>query len=507
MADALRPPPACGATNPRWVNWAKTQEVYPREVRCPTTLAELRAIVKDVTGRGGRMKAVATGLSFSDILQTEDTLVVVTGLKGEGKPGVLLPCEEELWHEPTPLEPRVRIVCGARIRELNAALASAGLAFTNLGGFDAQTMVGAISTSTHGSGRSLGPLPNAVRSLDLVTTGGAMFRIERTHGITDRKKFEKRYSKSEMTLVQDDRWFQAVVVSLGCMGVVYSVTMAVSPAYRLAEYRRAAVWDEVRASLSKSDALLRQFRHFEVELNPYPRSDGKRECVLTERDYASPGAPTKPLPLATEIAEEVVFTPKLQHDIARIINSEPQLVPEIISGGLKAVANRHHLDDSYKIYNVGRINYAKVLSGEYFFPLEGNVYLHAVDRLLETIAKNQKRGLYQTCPFTLRFVAESEAFLSMAHKRPSCAVEIPVFTEGIGAFEVLLSYEEALAEFQCRPHWGQLHELTGAPGWLKRAYPAAGEWIDVYRQLNCAGMFDNHFTDRLGISAKPRGQT
>jgi len=504
MPDTWSRPPACDATSPRWVNWAKTQEVYPREVRCPTSLAELQAVVQEVTARGGRMKPVATGLSFSDILQTEDTLVVVTGVKGPGKPGVLLPCEEDLWRDPTPLEPRVRVVCGARIRELNAALASAGLAFTNLGGFDGQTMVGAISTSTHGSGRALAPLPSAVRSLDLVTTGGKLFRIEPKGGITDPDKFRARYADT-MTLVQDDRWFQAVVVSLGCMGIIYSVTMAVSPAYRLNEFRCLKDWSTVAADLAAGN-ILSQFRHYEVELNPYPREDGGYDCIVTQRDVATPEMPSKPIPRSTEIEEAVVFAPKIQRDIVKVINSDPRLVPVVIKEALTAVAGKQVVDDSYKVFNVGRINYAKVLSGEYFFPLKDNVYLTAVDRLLKTIAKNHQHGIYQTCPVTLRFMDRCDAYLSMAYKQPSCAIEIPVFTDGIGAFEVLLSYEEAFShpELHCRPHWGQLHEMTGPSGWLERAYPDAKEWLSVYHQLNCAGIFDNHFTDRLGISKRQR---
>jgi hypothetical protein len=252
--------------------------------------------------------------------------------------------------------------------------------------------------------------------------------------------------------------------------------------------------------------ILRQFRHYEVELNPYPRQDGGYDCLVTERNVATPETPSKPATHLTEIEEAVVFAPKIQRDIVRVINSDPRLVPLVIKEALAVVANKREVDDSYKVLNVGRINYAKVLSGEYFFPLKDNIYLTAVDRLLKTVAKNRERGIYQTCPVTLRFVDQCDAYLSMAYKEPSCAIEIPVFTDGVGAYEVLLSYEEAFShpELHCRPHWGQLHEMTGASGWLERAYPDVKEWLRVYHELNCAGIFDNHFTDRLGISKKQR---
>ena len=66
----------------------------------------------------------------------------------------------------------VRVLGGTRVRELNAALDRAGLALPNMGGYDAQTIAGVVSTSTHGSGLRCGPFPDLVRSLDLVVSGG-----------------------------------------------------------------------------------------------------------------------------------------------------------------------------------------------------------------------------------------------------------------------------------------------------------------------------------------------
>ncbi len=130
------------------------------------------------------MKPVATGLSFSDILQTDDTLLEVTGLLGEADSGVLLALEPELWRAPSPT-PLVRIAAGARIRQLNTALGRAGLAFETWAATTDGALIGAISTSTHGSGLTLGPLASGVRSLDLATADGSLMRVEPSRGLTD----------------------------------------------------------------------------------------------------------------------------------------------------------------------------------------------------------------------------------------------------------------------------------------------------------------------------------
>ena len=54
-----------------------------------------------------------------------------------------------------------------------------------MGGYDAQTIAGVVSTSTHGSGLAFGPFPDMVRSLDLVVAGGELVRVEPADGITD----------------------------------------------------------------------------------------------------------------------------------------------------------------------------------------------------------------------------------------------------------------------------------------------------------------------------------
>ena len=58
------------------------------------------------------------------------------------------------------------------MRELNELLDARGPRARNMGGYDAQSIAGVVSTSTHGSGIGFGPFPDIVRSLDLVVARG-----------------------------------------------------------------------------------------------------------------------------------------------------------------------------------------------------------------------------------------------------------------------------------------------------------------------------------------------
>jgi len=499
--DAFYPPPTVTVPSSPWRNWSGTQEVYAKSVVRPRTLADLQCVIREATERKGKARVVATGLSFSDILQADDTLIEATGLMGEGG-SVLLPLERELWRDPNHAEPLVRVVCGARIRHLNASLACAGLGFTNLGGYDGQTLIGAISTSTHGSGLKIPPLCDGVCGLDLVSTGGRFVRLEPSNGLTCPKKYADRYGEPR-TLIQNDDHFWAAVVSLGCMGVIYSVTMKVRAAYRLRERRTMRKWRDVRTELCSSATPLDHVRNYEVAINPYRRRDQDFSCLVTERWLAEPSDATVPLPEGRRQAENLTFTPAAQSSIQALMNSEPRLIAGILETGLEALETKtDHVDDSFVVYNVGKINDADVVSGEYFFPMAGGRYLAGIQTILAAIEANRSTGIYQTTPLALRFVKHSRAMLSMAQSEPHATVEMSLWRHQPGAVEALISYERACMASGGRPHWGQLHLLTGRKAWFAGAYPRHKTWLRVHDHYNDQHVFDNHFTDRVikGVS-------
>ena len=97
----------------------------------------------------------------------------------------------------------------------------------NTGGGDIQAYAGAFSTGTHGSGGLFSTYHDTIRSILLVASGGRVFRIEPTNGITDPVEHLAYYETHEeevpVELIQDDDKFYAAIVSMGCFGVIHSV--------------------------------------------------------------------------------------------------------------------------------------------------------------------------------------------------------------------------------------------------------------------------------------------
>ncbi len=237
------------------------------------------------------------------------------------------------------------------IAALNSHLEGMELALPNMGGFDGQTVAGVISTSTHGSGFEFGPLSDLVRSLDIVGSGGRVYRVERADGPTDQDSYAARYPDRE--LVQDDRWFRAVVVGMGCMGLIHSVMIEVVPLYYLREVRSMSTWSKVRTEL-ESDQAPKGKVHYEVLFNPYPGEDGEIECLITTRTPVDRSEfrrdRRRSRSLLMELAARFPLTPVL---INLALGLWPKIAPFMIAQALKALVNEDYVNISYKVLNIG----------------------------------------------------------------------------------------------------------------------------------------------------------
>ena len=480
----------------RWRNHSGNQGVDPLAIARPGTLAELVELVHGAERDGTTIRAVGSGHSWSDVALTTGVLVETHGLKRcpPGPPPLLrdgVDGARLVWTE-----------AGIRIRDLNRALHARGLALSNMGGYDGQTLAGVVSTATHGSGIAFGPIADAVRSLDLVAAGGTVHRVEPADGPTDPTAFRAAHPERELT--QDDDAFHAVVVGMGCMGIVYAATIAVEPAYCLREVRTLTTWDAVKAGLLDG-GVLREHRHYEVLVNPYPGKDGHHRCLVTTRDPVAcnrRGA-VRMRSLLVELASAFPFTSAIFN---LILGLWPRIAPRFIDAQLKAIARRDYENVSYKVLNIGNANLLRAYASEIGVPVEGDVHVRAVERIFEVAAQRRRLGeAFHSSGFSLRFTKGSPAFMAMMHGRETMMIELILLTHTEGGMELLAAHEEALYAFGGRPHWGQVNTLTGSHELIASMYPRFGDWLAVHERFNARGTFDGPFSKRVGISTSRFG--
>lgn len=241
---------ACGGA--RWQNYLGEHRVEGVRHR-PGSALEVLALVRDAAARGGQIRAVGSGHSSSDVARPRpgQSWVSVDGIHRIGR--------WPFYRRPEDARRYVRVGAGATIRAINRALADMNppRALYNMGNYDAQTIAGAFSTGTHGSGLRHGPLTDRVVAIEMVTDEvGAdgqrtqrLLRIEPSDGVSDAVHFERAHRRQPddalraMHLEQNDAVFDAALLSLGCFGIITAVTLETREPFWLREHETLRVWN------------------------------------------------------------------------------------------------------------------------------------------------------------------------------------------------------------------------------------------------------------------------
>ena len=473
--------------SPVWKNHTGGQVCDPVEIVSPGTLQQLVDLVQRAEREGKTVHAAGARHAWSDIALTDGIMV---------EPDNLSQVEKA---DPATLRPQpagvnlVWVGSGTHLHTLNPALEKMGLALRNMGGYDAQTIAGVISTSTHGSGLAFGPFPDAVRSLELVASGGRALRVEPADGPTD----PARFAEPGMELVQNDEYFAAAICGLGTIGILYRVMIDVREKFWLKEVRTLDTWENVRSTLS-ADGALGGEGHYELFVNPYSGEDGQHRVLVTMRtDTDEPvDEPQDKLErhFLTELESSWHFTGVLLRFLARHF---PSLMTKRFDSTLEEMCDDNYTNVSYKVFNIGEANALPADSMELGIAVDGR-HVEAVDKILAIAAELAKEGIYHTSPFSLRFVAPSRAYASMMYGQPTMMIELIMVTGSRGERSLLLGYEDALADLGVRPHWGQVNAID--PQQPPTLYPMWERWMAVEGDYNGSGVFDSPFTQRVGIS-------
>jgi hypothetical protein len=481
--------PPAGGTRQTWKNVVGNQIAQPLQIFHPTTLHELKQIIREAKKKKCHVRAVGSGHSFSDVALTTDFLIDPHCLKR------VLPLDTSVLREGFDAggEHLVHVENGITLHELNSKLDAMHLGLCNMGSYTAQTIIGAISTSTHGSGIKLGALPDAVASIEILNDEGSLLRIEPAGGITDPFKFQR--VTPTVTLVQSDEVFYSCVVAMGCVGIVYSVILRVTGRYFLSEKREDSAWSKVRQQISLGTRLLSENRHVDLYLNPHPLN-GEHRCVIGMRNRVPVSSKVTSRSLGSILIPQI---PGISWLFVWLFNTFFELTPEILDSCMDTLLERAYTNVSFKVLDLGPANFISAYSSEIAFPLEEDKHIRGIDEILDVIRECRVEGdLYLSAPLGIRFVRESPHFLSMMNGRATCTVEVPLVNGTHGGMEILRRIEERVCNdtFQGRPHWGQVH--TANRKTVEQVFAATfPAWLANYRSMNSSGRFSNSFTNRL----------
>lgn len=415
-----------------WRNWSGSATCRPARLARPANEEELAAEVSRAT----ELRAAGAGHSFSPLVPTAGTLLSLDGLKGL------------LGHDPA--DCRATVAAGTRIAELGPLLQAIGQALPNQGDIDRQSIAGAVSTGTHGTGITLGSLSAQVRGLRLVLASGEAI---------------------DCSLEKDSEVFAAARLSLGALGVLTRIELQNRPSFRLEEKIEVVPLEKVLAEMA---TLKDRHRHAETWVFPY----GKTAILKTLDETlaeAQGGGPN-------EFTDNVVL--KAACEMVRFLPATKAFWQKAVGF---FVGETRRVGDSWRIFPSPReVRFHEM---EYHVPAD-----HGPECLAEVVAAVVKADLPVFFPIEFRYVAGDDIWLSpfQGGARASIALHQYWKQDPQPLFRVA---EPILLRWGGRPHWGKMFDPELARP--RRLYPDWEKWLALRRRLDPGGKFINPFLRNL----------
>ena len=425
-----------------WSNWAGNQRADAAAVLRPGSAAEVAAEVTAAAAAGRRIKAVGSGHSFTDIAHTDQHRLEPTGLTG------LVGVDRAAR--------LVTVGAGTTLRDLNRILADHGLALANLGDIDLQTVAGAISTGTPGTGAGFGCLTTYVEALTLVTGTGDIVRCAADH---------------------HPDVFAAARVGLGALGVITDVTLRCVDAFVLEADERPAALADVLAGLPDHVA-----GNDHVEFYWFPYTDRAQ----LKRNNRVP-ADDRPLPGVRAWVDDELLANRVYGAMCRLGRAVPSLVPALSSVTARAVSARTYTASSERVFCFSR----RVRFTEMEYALPRAALPEALAALRRIVDRLPLRVQF---PVEVRFTAPDDIWLSHGYDRDSAYVAVHQYA-GAPHEPYFRAFERVCVELGGRPHWGKLHYRDADS--LRPAYPHFDDFLKVRNHLDPHRIFANPYLERV----------
>jgi len=426
---------------PTWTNWAGNQKSRPVIIEKPSSNAEVVALIKRAVNSQQRVKVVGSGHSFTGIAVPDEVMVDLTRMNQ------ILNVDHA--------NGLITVQAGIVLSDLNAQLELHQLSMPNLGDVTYQTLAGALSTSTHGTGLQRTGLAAQICAFKLVTASGEVLVCDPG---------------------QNAEIFHCGRVSLGALGVITEVTLNVVPAFNL-----RAVEQPMRIShvLDNFPQLITDNDFFEFYWVPHTK------WALTKANNVSTDVIDSPGRFATWYNK--MFMENYAFGIlCRVGRLFPRLIPRLATI-LPSSGRVEYVNVSHRIFSSKRL--VKFYEMEYSIPLDALVLA-----LREVMQMVDDRGFRISFPVEVRCTGSDDIPFSTSTGRRSAYIAVHMF-KGSEYDEYFSAVETILRKYEGRPHWGKIHNLNAND--ISSLYPEYQRFIEVRNQLDPEGVFTNDYLRRV----------
>lgn len=428
-----------------WRNWSGLESASGLQVLAPGSADEVRAAVVEARAAGRKVKAAGTGHSFTAIAKPEHVQLLPDRMRG-----VLAVDRDALT---------VTALAGTQLKVFNAELERLGLSLHNMGDIAEQTLAGAISTGTHGTGGRASGLAAQVVGLELVTGTGEIMRA---------------------TPNENADVFQLARVGLGALGVITTITFAVEPVFVLRADERPLSWAEGLAGFDELTAA-----HDHVDMYWFPHADR-----LLTKSYTRSGTDlsiAEPLPRWRSWLDDDLLANTVFGAQTAALNRAPRAIPAANRFAARMIGPRSYSDVAHRVFTTERRVVFREM--EYAVPREAGLIA-----LSECRAAFERSGLSVSFPVEIRVAPADDVPLSTSFGRDS--FYLAFHTHHRADHEAYFALmESVLRDHGGRPHWGKLHTLQAAD--LAALYPRFDDFLSLRDRLDPDRVFTNPYLDRV----------
>lgn len=418
-----------------WQNWSGYRHCLPESRYAPKTLDELASYLK--TAKSG-VRPVGAGHSFSELVPTDGTILSLRNFEGLRS------------HDATALT--ATFGAGTKLGQVGDLIDPLGQALANMPDIDEQSLAGAMSTGTHGTGQKLGALHSYVEALQLVTPSGEVLRCSRT---------------------ENPAIFDAARVSLGSLGVITEYTVKNVAAGNL----RKRTW------LESMDTLIERFdelaaTHHSFEMYYLPFCDYGVAIAIDPTDEAV-------IPRGAEQDNDAVMDMKKLRDV---LEWWPGLRRWLMNKSTEGYVPEIAVDRWYKIFPSNRA--VRFNEMEYHLPREQ--LMPTLKKVRATLESKHREIFF---PIEIRTVKGDDAWLSPFYGHEvsgSIAVHHYHLEDPLPYFADIEPIYQPLGG---RPHWGKMNTLDGNT--LAARYPRWKDFLDVRAALDPEGKMLNPYLKKV----------
>lgn len=428
----------------RWQNWGRVESAEPAFLAKPSSIDEVQQSIRFARERELPVKAIGAGHSFTAIAVAPGLQLDPSGIDG------VLEVDQK--------RRRVTIGAGTNLYQLPALLGEHGLAMENLGDIDRQTISGATSTGTHGTGGKFRGISAQIVGATLVTADGSILKVGEN---------------------ENADLLPAVRLGLGALGILVDLTIQCVPAFAMHALEQPEELDSV---LDGFEQRVDAADHFEFYWFPHT------ETVLTKTNTRLPAdAQLHPLGKMRRWVDDVAVSNSLFEVICRFGKLAPGAIPGINRMATKITGDREFTDVSTSVFTTRRT--VRFREMEYAIPRAA--IPDAVRAIKKLIADRNWRISF---PIEVRAAAKDDLWLSTAYGRDSGYIAVHRYWRE-NHLEYFNAVEAIMRGFDGRPHWGKIHFQDAAS--LSALYPKFSDFLKVRDRLDPDRVFANPYLDRV----------